>query len=204
MKKTFCLLLAIALFTSYSSQSKKLEITVTNPSDFDRISKLVEIPLNEIQAKINLTENQVFEVKNAAGEVIPSQLTSDGKLIFQAGIKAGETLAFTVAAGNKQKFKSLTYGRFIQERKDDFAWENDRIAFRIYGQALLPIDGPSNGLDIWYKRTNELIINSRNGFYRIGIYQRNRQCESCRRSHIGNCRIPTGVSVHVLYRLWMD
>ena len=32
------------------------------------------------------------------------------------------------------------------------------MAFRIYGQALVPIDGPSNGIDLWYKRTSDLII----------------------------------------------
>ena len=53
----------------------------------------------------------------------------------------------------------MVYGRFIEERKDDFAWENDRVAFRIYGAALIATDGPSNGLDIWYKRTSDLIIN---------------------------------------------
>jgi hypothetical protein len=158
MKKLFHLLSAIVLLAACFSQSQRLEISVANPSDFDRINELVEIPLDEIQAKISLSGNQVYEVRNAAGKVIPSQLTFDGKLIFQAGIKAGETLEFTLAAGNKQDFKALTYGRFIQERKDDFAWENDRVAFRIYGRALLPVDGPSNGLDIWYKRTNELII----------------------------------------------
>jgi hypothetical protein len=28
------------------------------------------------------------------------------------------------------------YGRFNRERFDDFAWENDKVAFRMYGEAL--------------------------------------------------------------------
>jgi hypothetical protein len=32
------------------------------------------------------------------------------------------------------------------------------VAFRVYGPSLVAIDGPSNGIDAWYKRTNELII----------------------------------------------
>jgi hypothetical protein len=28
------------------------------------------------------------------------------------------------------------YGRFVRERRDDFAWENDRVAHRMYGAAL--------------------------------------------------------------------
>jgi len=28
------------------------------------------------------------------------------------------------------------YGRFVRERFDDFRWENDRIAHRMYAKAL--------------------------------------------------------------------
>ena len=41
--------------------------------------------------------------------------------------------------------------RFVPERKDDFAWENDLVAFRTYGPSLRP--GPENsGIDCWFKR----------------------------------------------------
>ncbi len=41
--------------------------------------------------------------------------------------------------------------RFVPERLDDFAWENDLIAFRAYGPALRP--GPEDsGVDAWLKR----------------------------------------------------
>ena len=29
-----------------------------------------------------------------------------------------------------------TYARFVPEREDDFAWENDLVAFRAYGPAM--------------------------------------------------------------------
>jgi hypothetical protein len=29
-----------------------------------------------------------------------------------------------------------TYARFVTELKDDFAWENDKIAFSTFGKAL--------------------------------------------------------------------
>jgi len=50
------------------------------------------------------------------------------------------------------------YARFVPERKDDFAWENDRIAFRMYGPALEAAGEISNGIDVWVKSTNELIL----------------------------------------------
>ena len=47
--------------------------------------------------------------------------------------------------------KPRVHARFVPERKDDFAWENDLIAFRAYGPALR--DGDENGgFDPWLKR----------------------------------------------------
>jgi len=52
----------------------------------------------------------------------------------------------------------VTYARYIPERKDDFAFENDLIAFRMYGPAAR--SGTENaGLDCWLKRVKTPIIN---------------------------------------------
>lgn len=43
--------------------------------------------------------------------------------------------------------------RFVPERFDDLMWENDRIAFRIYGPALQKAEPPSgSGIDAWAKK----------------------------------------------------
>jgi hypothetical protein len=138
-----------------SCSKKELNISVQNPSNFER-KEIVEMQIDT--NFIKPAENETYVVKNQQGKVMPSQVTYDGKLIFLTDIKVGETLNYTVTTGAPQQFAPKTYGRFITERKDDFAWENDCVAFRIYGQALIAIDGPSNGLDIWYKRTDSLII----------------------------------------------
>lgn len=50
-----------------------------------------------------------------------------------------------------------TFARFVPERSDDFAWENDLVAFRTYGPALR--HGPENsGIDCWFKRVPYPII----------------------------------------------
>ncbi len=50
-----------------------------------------------------------------------------------------------------------TFCRFVPERSDDFAWENDKIAFRAYGPALR--SGAENGgVDCWLKRVDYPII----------------------------------------------
>jgi hypothetical protein len=153
MKKIVCLI--SVLIGLISCGEKGLDISVQNPSAFDR-TEIIEIP---IEANlIKPVAGKTFIVKNQRNEVIPSQVTHDGKLLFQTDIKAGETLNYSITTGALRQFTPRTYGRLITERKDDFAWENNRVAFRIYGQALIPIDGPSNGLDLWYKRTDSLII----------------------------------------------
>jgi rhamnogalacturonyl hydrolase YesR len=50
------------------------------------------------------------------------------------------------------------YGAFMPQRKDDFAWENDRIAFRMYGPALERTGEISSGIDVWAKRTRIPVI----------------------------------------------
>ncbi|KAA6339728.1 hypothetical protein EZS27_012364 [termite gut metagenome] len=159
MNRIFVWLLIIALPVVLTSCTPEImQLTVENPSDFDRSYEMVEIPVEDIQAKVTLTGNEVYVVKDVTGSVVPSQITHDGKLIFQSQLKLKETRTFTIQSGKIQAFEPKTFGRYIPERKEDFAWENDRVAFRIYGQALIPIDGPSNGLDVWYKRTDKLVI----------------------------------------------
>lgn len=51
------------------------------------------------------------------------------------------------------------FGRYVPERKDDFAWENEYAAYRMYGPALAD-ENPSNGVDLWFKASPELIIDS--------------------------------------------
>ena len=50
----------------------------------------------------------------------------------------------------------------MRERHDDFAWENDRVAHRMYGTGLEtwkkePLT--SSGIDVWVKRARRLVIN---------------------------------------------
>ena len=75
------------------------------------------------------------------------------KIIFFA------LMALTLTACQKEAVQPKVYGRFVPERKDDFAWENEYAAFRMYGPALRP-ENPSNGVDLWLKASPELIVDS--------------------------------------------
>ena len=51
----------------------------------------------------------------------------------------------------------MAYGRFVPEREDDFAWENDKVAFRVYGPNSKGV-GPVSGVDPWFKKVDYPIV----------------------------------------------
>ena len=57
--------------------------------------------------------------------------------------------------------------RYVPERFDDIAWENDRIAHRIYGPQLGLVEPAGSGIDVWVKSVRFPVINIR---YKSGIY----------------------------------
>ena len=68
-------------------------------------------------------------------------------------------LLLCLTACQKEAVQPKVYGRYVPERKDDFAGENEYAAFRMYGPALRP-ENPSNGVDLWLKTSPELVVDS--------------------------------------------
>jgi hypothetical protein len=56
--------------------------------------------------------------------------------------------------------ESLVFGCAIPERKDDFAWGNKVVAYRIYGPALEATGEISSGIDVWSTRIPNFVVNS--------------------------------------------
>lgn len=65
----------------------------------------------------------------------------------------------SLIACQKETVQPKVFGRYVPERKDDFAWENEYAAFRMYGPALRA-ENPSNGVDLWLKASPELVVDS--------------------------------------------
>lgn len=156
MKKLYLIILSTIFLLGCSE--KDVIITIENPTDFDRMTELVEIPIDSIKNRIVVSDSLVYIIKTTEGEIIPSQVTYDRKIIFQPQLKANESKSFMIETGEVQHFTPKTFGRLLSEHKDGFVWENDRVAFRMYGPAGIETDSPGNGINIWYKRTNNLII----------------------------------------------
>jgi Domain of unknown function (DUF4861) len=154
------------------AQSKAI-INIQNNSIFDFNQKVVSIKWEEIVSKFPKIDTTAFIVVNSnTKKQIPFQLEHCGQksiqnLLIQVDVNANSTLRVVVKKGKPENVVVKTYGRYVPERKDDFAWENDRIAFRAYGKALENTKEDAYGLDVWVKRTPKMVINER---YKRGNY----------------------------------
>ena len=163
---------ALSLLTcTCAAASDAVSVSVKNPLPAPRSSQTIALRLTDLRKVAPLLDPNKTIVVDAAGQAIPSQLVdmdgdeSPDEIVLQADFGAGEIKTFTVAAGERRPLARSdfkVYGRFVRERHDDFAWENDRIAHRMYGAGLEtwakePLT--SSGVDIWAKRTSKLVIN---------------------------------------------
>ena len=172
MKKLPFILIPALLLAGCSENQVK--VTLKNRLPFDRTAETTEILITDIMAILTGYAPTELVVTDRNGTEVPSQLINAGQpapqsLIFQADVKANSSAVYFISGGTPSGYPSKTYGRFVPERYDDYTWENDRIAFRIYGPALIAKDGPSNGLDVWIKRTDQMIIDKWYSEYLAGI-----------------------------------
>ena len=162
MKNCIIIVLNIVMFVS--CKVDRMVIEVNNPSDVVHEKTTVEIAWADIVAHLPEAEPSKIVVTNAkrggewAHQIIYLGEQTPQMLIFQVTLAPGESAKAWIKKGKpKSQPVNKTFGRFVPERKDDFAWENDRVAFRMYGPALAKED-PSNGVDLWLKKTEKLII----------------------------------------------
>ncbi|MGN6552542.1 MAG: DUF4861 family protein [Verrucomicrobiota bacterium] len=148
-----------------------LTVKAVNKLPIARASETLELSRTSLEP-IGVELDRIH-VKDASGKELMVQavdtdydaLHNPDILIFQSDFAPGETKTFTVTAGSKHRYSKDQYkafGRFVRERFDDYAWENDRIAHRTYGKALETWEGEplaSSTIDIWSKRTPRMVIN---------------------------------------------
>lgn len=141
-------------------------VTVGNPHDFHRIDETVEIAWENAAMAPAVMDAQT-------SKIIDSQWV-EGSLLFKVDLAPGESREYlVVAAGHLPALPAplvRSHCRFVPERMDDFAWESDRIAHRMYGPALITGEGTvSSGIDVWVKRTRKLVVDA---WYKSGDYHK--------------------------------
>ncbi len=172
--RAICVFLVSALLLSASicaGQSASVTVTVKNPIDLARSSETIVLNAADLRRLLAVDDVRKVHIRDAAGKDVLTQAVDNNDdsvfddYIFQTDIGPNATSTFTLSVGELQVPKTQdfkAYGRFVQERRDDFAWENDKIAHRMYGKELEtwphePLT--SSGVDVWTKRTPRLIVN---------------------------------------------
>jgi len=151
--------------------TSQLTVKAANKLALARPGQTIELSARDL-APFEGTDLHKIHVRDAAATEILCQAVDtdfDARhqpdiVIFQADFAPEETKTFTVSSGPKQVYTKpqfRAHGRFVRERFDDFAWENDRIAHRMYGKGLETWVGEpltSSTVDIWSKRVPAMVI----------------------------------------------
>lgn len=165
---------SILFFAGLNSTAQT--ITLSNPSVFPRKGEVVELLWATLKSKIPALDTANFKLihavtKKKSRSSLNERRIKDPEPLLQADFTALGTVKITVVTGKRSAYPVKTYGRYVPERKDDFAWENDKIAFRMYGKELEKTPKEmAYGTDVWVKSTDRMVINER---YKRGKYHEN-------------------------------
>jgi hypothetical protein len=183
MKPTTLTLVLSLLGAPAAYSAEQLRINASHDLSIARPSETITISWADVNRALPGALIQRIAVRDSQGHVLPHQVTNVaplakdpkgvgaayGELIFQYSFKAGEQRAsFTVEKTDTLApvFPAAVSARYVPERQDDFAWENDLVAHRAYGSALAAPAPPgvtkevlvSSGLDVWFKRVSYPVV----------------------------------------------
>jgi hypothetical protein len=208
-------ILAIMLMTTFLSFSQKNKIiTISNPLNIDREFETVEISKTALglQPSDKLEKYRVKEL--GTSNYLISQCVDENVdgvndvLLFQPKIKALSTNKFEIELIVEDLIKDpivFCYSRFVPERIDDYAWENNKVAFRTYGPVAQKMTEDkvkggtlTSGIDAWLKRVEYPVINKWYEKYTngTGTYHKDTG-EGLDNFHVGDSRGIGGVALKI-------
>lgn len=177
-------LLFLCIFTENSNAQS---FTLTNELNIPRENEIIALPVENIPGLTSRDKIDRVSIRQEGreGYLLTQEVDTDldgdvDEILFCASIGPSETKTFIIETDNnspaeKQRTDITTYSRFVPERMNDYAWENDRVAFRIYG-AQNPDNNsrrpPGGGIDVFLKRVSYPVINKwyRNNAEQEGAY----------------------------------
>ncbi|WP_303315310.1 DUF4861 family protein [Flavivirga abyssicola] len=200
----------LIVFLSGCSQKKADKIIVVkNTLNIERTFETVELT----KAFLGVDDLSTIGIRDI--ETNKLQITQmvdiddDGvfdQLLFQPKIAPKSEKKYAViqiTEKEKPKAMDYCYSRFIPERTDDYAWENNRVAFRVFGPVAQKMaeDGIkggtlSSGVDAWLKKVEYPIINKwyKENDENIGSYHIDHG-EGLDNFHVGISRGVGGIAV---------
>ncbi|WP_411274521.1 DUF4861 family protein [Daejeonella sp.] len=164
-RKIYLFLGSALLSLTVSAQQKTLaKIQISNSSSLVRENEIAEVKFSNLELKVKQLPFRIIE--KGSHQEVPYQLEYRGfdkpvnLLIAINNLQPKQVLNLELVAGDAAKPTAKTFARYVPERKDDFAWENDLVAFRMYGKALETASDNATGTDIWSKRTDKLVLDA--------------------------------------------
>jgi len=154
-------LLVVFLLFCVPIFAQELHVKVVNPAPFDRPTETIELQWSEVQKALNSPDLAFVHVFENEQQLLTQVIDVDGDgtpdiLVFQSAFKQGEEKQFIVKKTNDtQESKPIAVAMFMVPR-EDVAWENDRIAYRIYGSALA--GDVRSGVDVLTKRVRYPVL----------------------------------------------
>jgi len=154
---------ATAIFLNPSLLTAQ-RLIVSDPRGQVRLPEVIELPLSEVRHYFSDIESR--EAENAlTHERLATQVynSPDGPahdlLLIAAHVNTSHKLELNfVPKDNVHPIAPLVFGREATERKDDFAWENQLVTYRVYGPALEATGEITSGIDVWSKRVPNFVI----------------------------------------------
>lgn len=118
--------------------------TIENPIKSFRDNETISLNWKEIKSSFKgLKKSDVWIYEFKTNRFLTTQVVENGdssELLFQTNFTPGEKKYFRIMKQAKILIERAdpfpATCRFVPERMDDFAWENDKVGFRMYGPAL--------------------------------------------------------------------
>jgi pectinesterase len=156
----------LAFLNAVQLSGADVAIAVKNDLPMARPSETIVLQWADLSPVLGKTKADRVIVLDSDGKQVAAQpiffhgqKKPADQLVFQADFAPGQQRTFTIKPGIPAPYDPKVYGRWVPERNDDYAWENDRIAYRIYGPLLEKVEPACSGVDVWPKKTRGLIIN---------------------------------------------
>ncbi|MGO4773158.1 DUF4861 family protein [Flavobacterium sp. W22_SRS_FK3] len=214
MKNKLIVLLFLTTVNIMAQKKKsKCTIVVKNTLSIDRFEETISLSKKELGLKKKVSlEHYTFIEKKFGTYLITQVVDQDGDgiadvILAQPEVKAYEEVELELVEKPAKNRDTITYcySRFVPERTDDYAWENNKVAFRTYGpkaQEMVEnnIKGGTltSGIDAWLKRVEYPIINkwyakTTNG---RGSYHKDTG-EGLDNFHVGDSRGIGGIAIKI-------
>jgi hypothetical protein len=145
-----------------------LRYVVQNPLAAERGDELIALAWSEVTTSLGAVAPEGVVVREVGGVELAAQAVdandddSWDELVVRVSLGASESKTIEVVAGTPAAVEPMVHARFVPERLDDFAWENDRTIQRLYGPALQNAEGETSGsgVDVWVKNTPALVMDA--------------------------------------------